>query len=277
VCAIDQYIGLAKRQAGADFYLEIASGGGVKDGKVVSPAINDEDKVAADGWAAGSVGAQTGIGNGSGYGMQAAGAKCRSATDDAVGGVSHGKPGWQTGSHPVQRSRTAGGSQRHSEWYTLPGNRVKRWVDGCDAGRDISYDIEDDSSGVRDSHTGPVPCAKGPAISGGTRRRANAKLGANYPKGKGIEGVSAGIQGRATCKYTGIRVEIYPCWNARPRVHKPKENVLRRVRARTACRGKCGNNKGHAFLQGWRIPNERINVKSSPYRLGVQRHPSYSQ
>src|SRR4030042_4679559 len=91
VRAVDPYIGLALREAGADLDIEIASGTVVKDGKVVSPTINYKEKVAVDGWAAGSVGTEACIGNGSRYSMKPTGARVRYAGDDPKCGVSHGQ------------------------------------------------------------------------------------------------------------------------------------------------------------------------------------------
>src|SRR4030042_1923492 len=91
VRAVNPYIGLALREAGADLDVEIASGTVVKDGKVVSPTVNYKDKVAVDGRAAGSIGTEACIGNGSRYSMKPAGARGRYAGEDPKCGRRNGQ------------------------------------------------------------------------------------------------------------------------------------------------------------------------------------------
>jgi hypothetical protein len=85
VRAINQYIGLALHETGANLDVEIASGTVVKE-DIVSPAINVKEEGAADwrtaAWIASCISA------GNRYVIsEVAGARARSTADDAGGGV----------------------------------------------------------------------------------------------------------------------------------------------------------------------------------------------
>ena len=158
VCAIDQYICLALRKTGANFDVEIARGGVVKDGQVVGPTIYDKYKVAVDGRAACCCRAHKCISTSNCYGISAAGARGGGAADDAEGGVRHGQPGRQTGSGPVIISRATGGAQRHGERQALPCHRVIRCIDGQGRSGERWCDSEAD----RNSRVNGRPTRAGP-------------------------------------------------------------------------------------------------------------------
>ena len=128
---------MALHEAGTDLDAEITAGGLVIFGRVVSPAIDVQDKVTVDGWAA----AGAAIGNGGGYGVNAAGARLQNAFDDAVVRVGQDQAGRQCRGAPDKRADTTDDVQVHGEGVSFPGYRVKDRDDFHITCRSSGYDI----------------------------------------------------------------------------------------------------------------------------------------